>query len=91
MSRNDIVFLYVSEQAVVHTEQVATSAQGKPLTLEQQTGADVLAAFIEGMARSGIPHAVKCGRHSLVHFVLEAQVEMPPNILPRAVTQYIFV
>jgi hypothetical protein len=36
-------------------------------------------------ARSGVPHAAKCGRHSLVQFVLEAKMEMPP----RAVLQYI--
>jgi hypothetical protein len=32
------------------------------------------------IARSGVPHAAKCGRHSLVHFVLEAKMEMPPTL-----------
>jgi hypothetical protein len=31
------------------------------------------------MARSGVPHAAKCGRHSLVHFEWESKVEMPPT------------
>jgi hypothetical protein len=45
----------------------------------------------ECIARSGVPHAAKCGWHSLVHFVLEAKMEMSPMVLPHAVPQYIFV
>jgi hypothetical protein len=31
------------------------------------------------MARSGVPHAAKSGRYSLVHFVLKTKMEMPPT------------
>jgi hypothetical protein len=39
------------------------------------------------IARSGVPHAAKCGRHSLVHFVLI----FPPRFLRVRYLQYIFV
>jgi hypothetical protein len=31
------------------------------------------------IARFGVPHAAKCGRHSLVHFVLKTKMDMPPT------------
>jgi hypothetical protein len=31
------------------------------------------------IARSGVPYAAKCGRHSLVHFVLVFNMNMPPT------------
>jgi hypothetical protein len=30
------------------------------------------------VARSGVPHAAKCGRHSAVHFVFKTKMEMLP-------------
>jgi hypothetical protein len=44
-----------------------------------------------GLARSGVAHAAKSGRHSDVHFVLKTKMEMPAHFFPRAVLQYTFV
>jgi hypothetical protein len=35
--------------------------------------------------RSGVPHAEESGRHSVVQFVLEAEVEEATHFIPRAV------
>jgi hypothetical protein len=34
----------------------------------------------ERISRSGVPHAAKCGRRSLVYFVYKTKMEMPPTL-----------
>jgi hypothetical protein len=34
---------------------------------------------LASIARSGVPHAAKFGRHSLVKFVLKTKIDMPPT------------